>query len=131
MARTAALAPDSGANLATMANLAREGIQAQSIWGHHRHALALVYLRGKEYQKAITTVRTATTRDPNWMPGLNQLVLALANHGLGRSEEARRRLAEAKNKKPVSIDHHHDRWAYEVLLREAEPLIGAATKPPR
>lgn len=44
--------------------------------------------------------------------------------GQGKAADARRYLAAAKKQRPkVSEAHYHDRWSYEVLLREAESLI--------
>ena len=76
--------------------------------------------------------------DPGWPPGLNWLGLALAYHGQGKAEEARKWLAKAipwiEKVAPPNVPpgtpgaihlHLHDWLAYHVLRREAESLIGA------
>jgi serine/threonine-protein kinase len=54
-----------------------------------------------------------------------RLVLAMAQHRLGKTEEARTTLAEAITKVDWSMSQvrSHDQWLWHILRREAEAMI--------
>jgi tetratricopeptide (TPR) repeat protein len=96
----------------------------------YQHTLGLSLLRTGDHRRAIEEFGRSLALsggDP-----LNQLALALAHHAAGDTDEARKLFQEMKELlDPTAFDlgwstplHPHDRIACELLLREAEAVIG-------
>jgi WD40 repeat protein/Flp pilus assembly protein TadD len=145
-ARLCAIDPDATrGDLAPAMVLQQRAMAVNAKWGYHLHTLGLLHYRAGDYEEAIKQFQKALTLDPKW-PGqpLNHLGLALAYHGLGKPDEARKWWAKAKHwmdEEPhqpakewgTSFPMHPHDWLGLLLLRrEAEELIeGKSAGPPR
>jgi serine/threonine-protein kinase len=141
MARACTLAPDAVAEPSLPGRLAEKELQvsAKQFWSLTEQG-ALAYRAGR-FQEAVPFFEQSLKADP--MPGravVNWLWLALANHHLGKSEEARRWLDKAtewldryREAMPPRAEeelglHLHNWLEAHVLRREAEELIRPAEK---
>jgi tetratricopeptide (TPR) repeat protein len=139
--RTCTLAPDAVAELSQPARLAEKELKdrAKEFWSLTERG-ALAYRTG-HYQDAVPYFEQSLAADAK--PGravVNWLWLALAQHRLGKAEEARRWLAKARawldqchDGMPARADedlglHLHNWLEARVLLREAAALIHPAEK---
>lgn len=122
-ARMAALAPESGISAVDKVRIAKSVDGAWPKSAHLQHTLALNYHRAGDHAKAIEAAQLSMSRQPPWVPGLNQILLALIRHAQGQPVLARLHLARALAEPPPPNSHHQDRYAFAVLRREAEALI--------
>jgi tetratricopeptide (TPR) repeat protein len=139
VARACTLAPDAVAEAALPGRLAEKELQAsaQEFWSLTEQG-ALAYRAGRS-PEAVAFFEQSLRADPK--PGravLNWLWLALANQRLGKAEEARRWLGQARawldrygDGMPAGAEeelglHFHNWLEAHVLRREAEALL-----PPR
>jgi tetratricopeptide (TPR) repeat protein len=96
----------------------------------HAHALGLSLLRAGKYEQAIREFERSLAE--SWLDTANWLGLAIANHAAGRHTEAGEFLQMARQSAQQqlidlgsrSTISSHDRIACQLLLREAEKLIG-------
>jgi tetratricopeptide (TPR) repeat protein len=136
VARACTLAPDAVANASLLGRLAEKELKdsAREFWSLTEQG-ALAYRAGR-FQQAVPLFEQSLQADPR--PGravLNWLWLALANHRLGKAEEARRWLNKAqawldqyRDGMPARAEeefglHLHNWLEAHVLRREAEALI--------
>jgi eukaryotic-like serine/threonine-protein kinase len=139
VARTCTLAPDAVADASLPGRLAEKELKdsAREFWSLTERG-ALAYRSG-QFQQAVPFFEQSLQADPR--PGravLNWLWLALANHRLGKADEARRWLNKAqawldqqRDGMPARADeqlglHLHNWLEAHVLRREAEALIRSA-----
>jgi tetratricopeptide (TPR) repeat protein len=120
--RLATLDKKSEVPAARLIRLAELGV-SESNWAHTRHTLALTQLRAGQPQEAIATASEALKDYPTWAPNLNKLVLILADHQRGKTDEARRSLEAILKGGDDGSLHPHDALAYRILLREAEDAL--------
>ncbi len=96
----------------------------------HVHTLGLCLLRAGEYEQAIREFETSLAK--SWLDTADWLGLAIASHAVGRPTEALEFLQMARQSTAQQLNdlgsrsrvHPHDRIACQLLLREAETLIG-------
>jgi tetratricopeptide (TPR) repeat protein len=144
VARACTLAPDSVADGAQPGRLAAAELKSfdQQFWSLTEQG-ALHYRAGR-FQQAVSLFEQSVRADPK--PGgavLNWLWLALAQHRLGKSEEARRRLGKAqawldqyRDGMPARAEeelglHLHNWLEAHVLRLEAEALLGTGPAKPK
>jgi tetratricopeptide (TPR) repeat protein len=87
------------------------------------HTLALAQLRAGQTEEAMATANEALKNYPAWAPNLNKLVLILADHQRGKTDEAGKALEALPRTGGDGSIHPHDALAYRVLLREAEDAV--------
>jgi tetratricopeptide (TPR) repeat protein len=140
VARACTLAPDSVAEAALAGRLAEKELRSSREFWSLSEQGALAYRAGR-FREAVPLFEQSLKADakpgravPNW------LWLALANHSLGKAEEARRWLGKAQtwldqygDGMPASAEedvglHLHNWLEAHVLRREAEALIQPAEK---
>jgi tetratricopeptide (TPR) repeat protein len=144
MARACTLAPDAVADAAQPGRLAQQELQAyaREFWSLTERG-ALHYRAGR-FKQAVPLFERSLRADRK--PGravLNWLWLALAQHRLGKADEARRWLGKAQAwldrygagmpadaEAKLGLDLHNWLEAH-VLRREAEALLGAETAKPK
>jgi serine/threonine-protein kinase len=141
VARACTLTPDAGAEPALPGRLAEKELRtaAKQFWSLTEQG-ALAYRAGR-FQDAVPLFEESLKADStSGRSVLNWLWLALANHRLGRTEEAHRWRLKAQAflelyrdgppvRAEVEIELHFHNWLEaHVLRREAEALI-ASTKP--
>ena len=136
VARACTLAPDAVADVSQLGRLAEKELQsnARQFWSQTEQG-ALAYRAGR-FREAVVLFEKSLQTDAK--PGrtvLNWLWLALANHHLGKSEEANRCLGKAQawldqfpDGMPVGADealglHFHNWLEAHALRREAETLV--------
>jgi Flp pilus assembly protein TadD len=132
----------SSATPITPAQLVRWGEQAvaQEKKPWHLHTLGAAHYRAGQFEQAIERCRESLQFGPGWHGKiLNWLVLAMAHQRLGRKDEARQWLAQltqwrqtlppSKEKIPLCPPslHSWDWLEFQVLIREAEPLLNDAS----
>jgi serine/threonine-protein kinase len=122
IARTCALAPDSGVEPAEVVRLAERAVgKEKTAW--RVHALGLALLRAGQAGGAVQRLTEADSL--GWRGTANNwLALALVHEARGDRPEARRWLERAV-KQPVPYVHPHEAMAYQLLRREAEARLGA------
>jgi tetratricopeptide (TPR) repeat protein len=143
MARACSLAPDAVADAALPARLAAMELQdnARQFWSLTEQG-ALAYRAGQFEQAVPLFEQSLKAESAVGRAVLNWLWLALANQGLGESDEARRWLGEAqawldqyRDGMPDSAEqefglHFHNWLEANALRREAEALMQPAEKSP-
>jgi len=88
-----------------------------------------------QLEAAVIHLRKATAVEGRQSHALDRAVLAMAEHRLGRTSEAREELELARRlgqellrRKPTDFQRTEDRWAvqarFEILLAEAEVVLG-------
>jgi serine/threonine-protein kinase len=138
VARACTLAPDSVPLVGWPARLVRDELDDQGgkFWSLTEQA-ALHYRAGRFKEAVLLLERSLQADSKSGRAVLNWLWLALANHRLGKTEEARRWLGEAQkwfkqygDRMPSRAEeemglHLHNWLEAHVLLREAEAVVGA------
>ncbi|HJZ91946.1 MAG TPA: protein kinase [Gemmataceae bacterium] len=140
-ARTWSIAPKQGIDPAEAVRVAERAVAAETnAW--HLHTLGLAQYRAGEFDWALETIQKSMSTGPTWEGmACNHLALALIQHRLGRTDQARESLAKAVtrieevvSKLPKGMAHplpgmaDHDSLACYVLRREAEGLIRGEKK---
>jgi tetratricopeptide (TPR) repeat protein len=106
---------------------------------HQLFGLALAFYRAAQWEQALTALQQSVERDPAWSWRTWPL-RAMIHHRLGRADQARKDLAEARDR----LERHQvevrksDRplfdgnwFDYEILYREADSLVGTGQDEPR
>jgi tetratricopeptide (TPR) repeat protein len=140
VARTCTLAPDGVADASLTGRLAEKELEdsGQEFWSLTEQG-ALAYRAGR-FQQAVPLFEQSLQADlKSGRAVLNRLWLALANHRLGKADEARRWLNKAqawldqyRDGMPARADeelglHLHNWLEAHVLRREAEALISSTS----
>ena len=132
VARVGALANDPAIETEQLVQMARRSVEASPApW--HQHTLGLCLLRDRQEQAAIEQFNRSLAQTWGGAP-LNWLGLAIAHSADGRVSESQEWLKKAQDwigQNPLDSKsklHPHDRIACQLLLREAEQLIGQASK---
>jgi WD40 repeat protein/tRNA A-37 threonylcarbamoyl transferase component Bud32 len=136
VARVCVLAPGGIADPAQAVRLARRAVDAgPTAW--NRHALGLAHYRAGQYEEAVARFNESLT-SPGWYPVVNWLGLALAQHRLGKKQEAQKWLDQAADwldraawqmppTAAVPGELNVNEWLEALLLRrEAEALLSKA-----
>jgi tetratricopeptide (TPR) repeat protein len=115
----------------TLTEALDSGTYPDWFWGWQTRSM-LAYRSG-DAESAVKYVAKSEEHNPIEVAhATNQAILALAQHELGKSDEAKAALAEATllitslNKDPSNI-HRHDLLIAEILFREAESKINGKT----
>jgi serine/threonine-protein kinase len=131
-ARAVLLAPPSPDELGVAATLAERAVAAKETtpewdYPYFLFALGLTEYRRGRFDRAISILDPIATRVLGPCP---RLVLAMANHRLGREREARESLATVIGEVDWSLNRvrSHDQWLWHVLRREAEVLVFPNTR---
>jgi serine/threonine protein kinase/WD40 repeat protein/Flp pilus assembly protein TadD len=129
LARTCALAPDSGVAPARVVAWAERAVAEQPPTAWYLHTLGLALYRQGDYQGAVARLKESEKSD--WVPVLNWLVLGMAEQRLGHQEAAKQYLAKATESldrrppaKPFTATlFSTDAEEIQIVRREAEALI--------
>ena len=141
VARACTLGPDAVADAALPGRLAEKELQnsARQFWSLTEQG-ALAYRAGRFHESVPLFEQSLRANSKPGAAVLNWLWLALANHRLGKTEEARRWLDKAQawldqfgDGMPAGAEqefglHFHNWLEAHVLRREAETLIQPAEK---
>jgi serine/threonine protein kinase/Flp pilus assembly protein TadD len=132
LARLCGLEVEPAANLDQLTHLARLAVDVMPAHCHF-HGLGLIDYRAGRTDEAIRRFRQSMDDKPPWEGNvLNQIGMALAFHKAGRGDEARTWLEKGRRmiaENPLDLTskmHPHDLRAAQLLLREAEELLGKA-----
>ena len=136
VARACTLSPDAVADVSQLGRLAEKELQsnARQFWSQTEQG-ALAYRAGQFREAVVLFEKSLQTDAKPRRIVLNWLWLALANHHLGKTEEAHRCLGKAqawldqfRDGMPVGADeafglHFHNWLEAHALRREAEALV--------
>jgi serine/threonine protein kinase/Flp pilus assembly protein TadD len=136
LARISLLAPDAVADPDLPSRLANSAVKAQPRAVSYLHTLSLAHYRAGRHADAVKRFEESARTNPKWSAQpVNWLVLAMARHRLGQTDQARQWLDKAVRTvdrdravppkgAPTSLGMHpHDWMAWLLLRREAEALI--------
>jgi tetratricopeptide (TPR) repeat protein len=127
-------ASDPAIDVAEAVRLAEQAVAAEPRYSWNVYALAVALYRASRYEEAIEraqeSLALASSAPGTWQDWsvnapLDWFVIALAQHRLGRTVEARESLARAKAL-GGPLTHPHNVVSYILLRREAEAMIGDA-----
>jgi serine/threonine protein kinase len=124
--RLTALGLNPGLERSAQIRFASSAASQLSDRGYVLHTLALNYFREGAFAKAEQILRDAPERASTWMPGLNQVLMAMILQKQNKSKAAKVALAQGIRTGVKPGDHMHDRWAFVVLRREAERLLATS-----
>jgi serine/threonine-protein kinase len=126
-ARAVLLRPTSAEELRIACELADRAVAAKAktpawIYPYFLFAQGLAEYRQGHFERAITIMKGKAAGVMGPCP---RLVIAMARHGLGEKDQARRALADVVIARDWSMAEvrSHDQWLWHVLRREAEVLI--------
>jgi tetratricopeptide (TPR) repeat protein len=143
LSRACTLTPDALADWSMPLDLARQAVDEQPRAAWHLYALGIAQLRAGQHQEAVQTLKRSLDVRPNWVGrSQNHVVLALACHRLGRVDQARQWLQEARwslNEADRTLatskfgfaasDYLSDWLCTHVLLAEAEKHLANDNTP--
>jgi tetratricopeptide (TPR) repeat protein len=127
--RACAVAPEAIADLKPAMDLARIVVQLNGSNAIGRNTLGSILYRAGQYQEAVKELNEAIKLGGTGGSDLNYVFLAMAQHRLGQTDEARKSLAQAVDaveKNPPTEWVYRLTW--QLLRREAEQLL--RDKPP-
>jgi len=130
------LGPGAVEDYGPILDVARRSLALRPTSGHRRLVLGALLLRAGQYEEARERLREAivATDDPQAASIFGRCFLSMANHHLGRAEDARASLREAR-----AIDRGYMNWRFSaiqhLLAREAaevlrQPPAAALSQPP-
>jgi serine/threonine-protein kinase len=137
-AQTCTLAPDAVPHFAVPLRLARLAVERQAQTPAFKQTLAAVLYRAGELEEAIKQFQAAPPPgNPPWYSmAHDRLYLAMANHRLGRHDQARRLLQKALTDVEQEIKRDADnyfswnrRLSLQLLRSEAEQLLAGHAQP--
>jgi tetratricopeptide (TPR) repeat protein len=96
----------------------------------YRTTLALALYRAGRFEPAIERAKESMAASPYGDNGINWLLLAMAHHRLGQSEEARHWLQKGRNWRVAADPDWRYRLRYQLLRREAEQLVPSGPASP-
>jgi serine/threonine protein kinase/WD40 repeat protein/tetratricopeptide (TPR) repeat protein len=136
-----ALGPDAVRDLSGPVSLSQKAVGKAGHWVHRSTLGTVLYRAGKQDQ-AVEQFNAAMKENPSGGTAWDWVALAMAHHRLGHEDEARRWLAKAAafvgELRQGKLPEHggtgqplrwQERLELELLLREAEALIGAKAGP--
>jgi hypothetical protein len=116
--------------IADPAEIVRRGelaVAAQPNAARYRHTLAVAHYRAGQFHQAVEQCQESKNVGASWGGNVvNWLLLAMAHHRLGHSEEVQKWLDKAENwiDKVSRLPSWCDRFEVQLLRREAEELLG-------